>query len=75
MHGLETYKAMIGGKTEVGVGTSQTRYSIKHHTIHSNEDRRGEMRLGVEFDPMGVMIVRHIELNYPLPFNYSRLYI
>jgi hypothetical protein len=75
MHGLETYKTTIGGEAEVGVGTSQARQSIKRHATHSNKDGRGETRLGVEFNPMGVMVVRHIELNYPLPFNYSRLYI
>jgi hypothetical protein len=33
------------------------------------------VRLGIEFDPVGVVIVGHIKLNYPLSFNYSRLYI
>jgi hypothetical protein len=69
MHGLETYKATIGSEAEVGVGTSQPRQSVEGHTVYSNEDGRGETRLRIEFNPMGVMIVRHSALNYPLPFN------
>jgi hypothetical protein len=75
MHSLETYKTTIGGKAEVGVGTSQARQSIKRHATHSNKDGRGETRLRIEFKIMGVVVIRHIELKYPLPFNYSSLYI
>jgi hypothetical protein len=69
MHGLETYKAAISGEAEIGVGTSQPRQSVKRHTVYSDEDGRREMRLRVEFNPMGVMVVGHVELNYPLPFD------
>jgi hypothetical protein len=75
MHSLKAYETTVGGETQVGVGTGQTRQSIEHDTIHSNEDGRGEARLGIEFYPVGVVIVGHDKLNYPLPLDYSRLYI
>jgi hypothetical protein len=69
MHGLEAYKTAVSGEAEIGVGTSQPRQSVEGHTVHSNEDGRREMRLRVEFNPMGAMIVGHVELNYPLSFD------
>jgi hypothetical protein len=75
MYGLETYKAAIGGKAKIGVGASQTRQSVKSDTVYSNKDGRREAGLGIEFNPVGVMIIGHLELNYPLSINYSCLYI
>jgi hypothetical protein len=65
MHGLEADETTIGGEAKVGVGTSQARQSIKCYAIHSNEDRSRELGLWIELDPVGVVIIRHIKLNYP----------
>jgi hypothetical protein len=33
------------------------------------------VRLGIEFNPVGMVIVGHVKLNYPLSLDYSCLYI
>jgi hypothetical protein len=34
----------------------------------------GETRLGEELDPVNVMVIGHVALNYPIPSNDSHLY-
>jgi hypothetical protein len=52
-----TYEAMIGGKEQVSVGTHEPRYGIKHYAVNGHEDWGEETRLGVEFNPVGGMII------------------
>jgi hypothetical protein len=52
----------------------KTREHIEGDTIYSYEDRRGKARLGEELDPVDVMVIGHVALNYPIPSNDSHLY-
>jgi hypothetical protein len=74
MHSLKAYETAIGSETKVGVGTSQTRQGVERHTVDSNEDGRREAGLRIEFNPVRVMVIGHIDLNYPLSLNHSHLY-
>jgi hypothetical protein len=56
---VEAYKATISCKEEIGIGTIQTGKGIESGTIHSDKDRRGEMRLWEEFNPMDIVVIRH----------------
>jgi hypothetical protein len=60
MQSLETYEATIYCKEEVGVRTSQTRECVEGGIVYGDEDRRGETRLWEEFDPMYIVVIRHI---------------
>jgi hypothetical protein len=73
MLSLKANEAMVGGKTQIGVGTRQTGQSIEGYAVHSNEYGGRESRLRIEFDPVDTVIVGHVKLNYPLSLDYSRL--
>jgi hypothetical protein len=60
MQSMEAYEATISCKEEVGVRTSQMRDGVESCTIHSDKDRRGEMRLREEFDPMYIVVIEHV---------------
>jgi hypothetical protein len=60
MQSLETYEAMICCEEKVSVGTRQMRERIKSCTIHCHKDRRRETRLGKEFDPVDIVVIRHV---------------
>jgi hypothetical protein len=60
MQSLETYEATIRCKEKVGIGTHQMREHIKSCTVYSYEDRGREMRLWEEFDPVDVVVIRHV---------------
>jgi hypothetical protein len=53
MIGDPTSKTMFGCKTQVGVGTGQTRNGVKSHAVHSGYNGQGEQRLVEELDGMG----------------------
>jgi hypothetical protein len=74
MHNLKADEAMIRCEEEVGIRTRQTREHIKGGTIYGYENKGREMRLGEEFDPVDVVVIRHDSLNYPTPSNDSHLY-
>jgi hypothetical protein len=74
MHSLEADEATIHCEEEVGIGTRQTRERIKSGTIYGYKNRGREMRLGEEFDPVDVVVIGHVLLNYPTPSNDSHLY-
>jgi hypothetical protein len=59
MKSMEAYEATISCKEEISVGTIQTRKGVESGTIHSDKDRRGEMRLREEFDPMNIVVIGH----------------
>jgi CobQ-like glutamine amidotransferase family enzyme len=74
MHSLEADEATIRCEEEVGIRTHQTRECIKSGTIYGYENRGRETRLGEEFDPVDVVVIGHVLLNYPTPSNDSHLY-
>jgi hypothetical protein len=74
MHSLKANEATIHCKEEVGIGTRQMGECIKGRTIYCYENRGRETRLGEEFDPVDVVVIGHVSLNYPTPFNDSHLY-
>jgi CobQ-like glutamine amidotransferase family enzyme len=74
MHSLKADEAMIRCEEEVSIGTRQTRERIKGDTIYGYKNRGRETRLGEEFDPVGVVVIGHVSLNYPTPSNNSHLY-
>jgi hypothetical protein len=74
MHSLKADEAMIRCKEKVSIGTSQTRERIKDDTIYGYENRGRKARLGEELDPIDIVVIRHVLLNYPTPPNDSHLY-
>jgi hypothetical protein len=74
MHGLKTDEAAVRGEEQVSIGTSQTRKCVESDTIDGYENRRGKARLREELDPVDVMIIRHMALNYSNLSNDSHLY-
>jgi hypothetical protein len=74
MHSLEADETTIRCEEEIGIGTRQMREHIKGGTIYGYESRGREMRLGEEFDPVDVVVIGHVSLNYPTPSNDSHLY-
>jgi hypothetical protein len=74
MHSLETYEATVHCEEQVSIGTRQTRERIEGGTIYGYKNRGGEPRLGEEFDPVDVVVIGHVSLNYPTPSNDSHLY-
>jgi hypothetical protein len=74
MHSLEANKAVVRGKEQIGIGARQTGECIKSNAIDSYEDRGGKARLREELNPVDVMKVGHIALNYSPPSNSSHLY-
>jgi hypothetical protein len=64
MHSVVAHKAAIGRKEQICVRTRQTRQRVKGDTINGREDQGGEMGLGEELDPIGVVVMRHVLQNY-----------
>jgi hypothetical protein len=60
MHSLETYEATIHCKEKIGIGTHQVRKCIKSSTIHRDENRGRETRLGEELNLVNVVVIGHI---------------
>jgi hypothetical protein len=60
MQSTETYEATISCKEEVGIRTGQTREGVERGAVHGDEDRRGETRLQEEFNPMYIVVIRHV---------------
>jgi hypothetical protein len=65
---------MVRCEEEVSIGTRQTREHIKGGTIYCYENRGRKTRLGEEFDPVDVVVIGHVSINYPIPSNDSHLY-
>jgi hypothetical protein len=74
VHSLKADEATVHCEKEVGVGTHQTREHVEGYTIYCYENRGGETRLGEELNPVDVVVIGHVALNYPIPPNNSHLY-
>jgi hypothetical protein len=52
-------EAMTHCEEQIRVGTGKTRKRVKSDTINSHKDWSRKVRLGVEFNPMRVMVIGH----------------
>jgi hypothetical protein len=59
MQSMVANETTICCKEQISVGTSQTRQHVKSYAVNGREDRRGEMGLREELEPMSIVIVRH----------------
>jgi hypothetical protein len=69
MGGKMTDKTTTSDKEEVHIIVRQMRKGIKGITVNGHEDRSREVGIFIEFDPVGVMIIRHGTLNYLHTFH------
>jgi hypothetical protein len=61
---VETNETTVSREEEIGIRTSQARQGIECNTINGHEDGGGKARLGEEFNPVDIVVIRHDPLNY-----------